>query len=328
MPSTIINKLLSLYVKFRYPSVPPELKYFYRDTFNCQLRQLKYILKDYASKNKYKDISFSGEFGPELQFVLPFAYWHYKNGTLNSTCSSKYTSEFYYFSENHIEEFETRTNEGNYNFDTPRILYSQDYDMKKWLAVPLKKRFQNEIYVYSKPILILANRYNMEWGGPPISYFDVPTLDYIISNLKNDYTIIYNRPRPENITEDNSETYDLNEFEWLEKSHPEVLFMQKLYEENRGNANNFNHLQLMVYANANHFVSIHGGTSVLASYFEGINLILSKEGPEHHFNCYQQLYPKLSGAKIFHATNNNEVRAFIQKHFMLSAGNFIKDTGH
>ncbi|WP_407304631.1 hypothetical protein [Acinetobacter sp.] len=319
MPSTVSNKLFSLYTRVRYPNVPQELRYFYRDTFNSKLAQLKFFIKDYVSKKRYKDITFSGEFGPELQFVLPFAYWHYRNGTLNSTCSSKSTREFYYFSDNHIEEFDERTNEGNYNFDIPRILYSQSYDMEKWLPVPLKKQFQNDIYVYEKPILILANRYNMEWGGAPISYFDIPTLDYIISTLKNEYTIIYNRPRPENITEDNSETYDLKEFEWLENTHPEVLLMQTLYEENQGNANNFNHLQLMVYANANHFVSIHGGTSVLASYFEGMNLILSKQGPEHHFNCYHKLYPKLSGAKIFHAKNNEEVKKYIQEHFMVSA---------
>jgi hypothetical protein len=319
MPSAISNKLFSLYIRLRHSNVPPELRYFYRDTFSCKLAQLKYFLRDYTSKRKYKDISFNGEFGPELQFVLPFAYWHHKNGTLNSTRSSKFTKEFYFFSDNHSEEFETRTNEGNYNFEVPRILYSQDYNMKKWLAVPLKEQYQNDVYIYDKPLLILANRYNMEWDGPPISYFDIPTLDYIITNLKNDYTIVYNRPRPENIAEDNSETYDLNEFDWLEEAHPEVLFMQKLYEENKVKANSFNHLQLMVYANANHFVSIHGGTSVLASYFKGVNLILSKRGPEHHFNCYNTLYPKLSGAKILHAKTNEEVRSYIQNNFMVSA---------
>ena len=274
------------------------------------------MLQDYGFKKKYKDITFDGEFGPELQFVLPFAYWHYKNGTLRSTKSSKFTSEFYFFSNNHTEEFENRTNEGNYNFEIPRILYSQDYNMKKWLPVPLKKHYQNDIYVYKKPLLILANRYNMEWGGPPISFFDIPTLDYIIKNLKSHYTIVYNRPKPENITEDNSETYDLNEFEWLKKTHPEVVLMQQLYEENKGNAKNYNHLQLMVYANTSYFISIHGGTSVLASYFEGINLIFSKQGPEHHFGCYNTLYPKLSGAKILHAKSNEEVMKYVSEHFI------------
>jgi len=316
MPFKITNKLFSLFVRIRYPDVPKELTYFYRDTYTCKLQQWKYLLKDYVSKKAYKEIVYSGEFGEELQFVLPFAYWHYKNGTLKSTTSAKYTKELYFFSPEHHEVFETRTNEGNYNFELPRILYSQDYQMKKWLAVPLKNQYKNDIYKYDKPILIIANRYNMEWDGPPVSYFDLPTLDFIINTLKQSYTIIYNRPRPGDISVDGSVTYDLKEFEWLENDHPEVLLMDNLYQENKGKARNFNHLQLMVYANADRFLSVHGGTATLASYFGGVNLVISKKGPEHHFNCYQKLYPQFSGAQILHAKTEKEVRELISSHFI------------
>ena len=319
MPTVLTNKLFSLYVRLRYPKVPANLRYFYRDTYNCEMAQLKYLGKDYLGKHEYKDITFSGEFAPELQFVLPFAYWHYKNGTLKSTHSSIYTKELYFFSKDHHEVFEKRTNEGNYNFEVPRILYSQDYDMKKWLPVPLKQEYQNDVYKFDKPILIIANRYNMEWDGPPISFYDIPMLEFMISRLKKDFTIIYNRPRPENITIDNSDTYDLNEFEWLEREHPEVVLMENLYKENKAGANNFNHLQLMVYANASHFISVHGGTATLASYFGGINLIVSKQGPEHHFNCFHNLYPKFSGAKILHAKKDEEVRKYIEEYFVVKS---------
>jgi len=315
MPTKLTNKLFSLYVRLKYPNVPASLRYFYRDTYNCKMAQIKFLLSDFVLKKKYKNIEFSGEFAPELQFVLPFAYWHFKNGTLKSTHSSKFTKELYFFSTEHYEDYSVRSNEGNYNFEVPRILYSQDYNMKKWLPVPLKQHFQNDIYVYDKPILIIANRYNMEWDGPPISYYDIPTLQFIISTLKEKYTIIYNRPRPENITTDNSDTYDLNEFEWLETDHPEVILMENLYKLNAGKANNFNHLQLMVYANASRFISVHGGTATLASYFGGINLIMSKQGPEHHFNCYATLYPKFSGAKVLHAKTNADVGELISKYF-------------
>jgi len=139
-------------------------------------------------------------------------------------------------------------------------------------------------------------------------------LDSIIKKLKDRYTIIYNRPRSQNITIDDSVIYDLHEYEWLEQEHPDVILMETLYEENKANANNFNHLQLMVYANASHFISTHGGTATLASYFGGINVILSKKGPEHHFNCYQKLYPKLSGAKIHHAKSDDELFIHIDKY--------------
>lgn len=311
----LLNKIFSLYVAIFYRQVPRELKYFIRDTFYCKLLQVKYLIRDYIIKKKYKKISFEGEFGAELQFALPFAYWHYKNGTLKSTASFPFTKSFYFFSPGHSEQFKTRTNAGNYNFELPRVLYSHDYNMKKWLPVPLKEHYKNDIYIYDKPILIIANRYNMEWDGPPVSFLSIETLDFIITTLKDKYTIIYNRPRPKDIVTDNSETYDLNEHQWLRSAHPYVLLMDDLFEENKGNAADFNQLQLMVYANAHHFISIHGGTSVLASYFGGINTILSVKGPEHYFKCYQRLYPQLSGATIYHARNDEDIRHYINTHY-------------
>lgn len=311
-----INKIFGLYIHIRYRNVPYDLRFFIRDTYNCNLRQWKYIIKDYVTRKKYKTISFNGEFGAELLFVLPFAYWHYKNGTLKSTVASKYTSELYFFSPDHKEVFDKRVTIGNYNYETPRILYSHNYNMKKWLPVPYKEVYKNDVFVYEKPILIVANRYNMEWDGPPISFFSIEMLAFIFDNLKSDYTIIYNRPRPQNITLDNSAIYDLNEFEWIRKHYPEVILMEDLYQENEANVRSFNHLQLMVYANCENFISTHGGTGTLTSCFGGLNIILSKQGAEHYFKCFEILFPKLSGARIFHAKNDEELKKMITENLV------------
>lgn len=316
MLTKLISKAIGLFVRIRFADVPPELRSFYKDTYLCQIRQWKYFFKDYVIRKPYKELSFDGEFAPELLFVLPFAYWHHMNGTLKSTVASKYTGQLYFFSPDHTEKFNTRSNEGNYNFETPRILYSHDYNMKKWLQVPLKDIYKNSIYQYDKPILVIANRYNMEWDGPPISYFDIPALEFMIGLLKSDYTIIYNRPRPENITMDNSDVYELRDYEWLQQNHPDVILLDDLYQENKANAANYNHLQMMVYANAENFISIHGGTATLASYFGGQNLILSKKGPEHYFRCFETLYPRLSGASVYHARNDEELRKLVTEHFV------------
>jgi hypothetical protein len=314
---SLINKILGAYVHTRYRHMDRSLRYFIRDTLYCDLMQWKYVVKDYVSKKKYKIIAFNGEFGSELQYVLPFAYWHYKNGTLKETQSCRHMAEFYFFSPSHKEVFDLRSNEGNYNFEMPRILYSHNYNIKKWLPVPLKEVYRNDVYVFEKPALIIANRYNMEWNGPPISFLSIEMLQFIFDNLKEDYTIIYNRPGAKHITMDNSEIYELNEIDWIKENYPEVILMDDLYRENKGNARNFNHLQLMVYANAENFISTHGGTSVLASYFKGTNIILSKHGPEHVFGCYRALYPKLSGARILHATSDEELKRLIKENLMV-----------
>lgn len=315
----LIDKILGSWVHSRYRNIDISLRYFIRDTLYCDLMQWKYVAKDYLFKKQYKTIAFNGEFGPELQFVIPFAYWHYKNGTLKETQSCQHMAEFYYFSPSHKEIFDRRSNEGNYNFEVPRVLYSHNYDMKKWLPVPLKEIYKNDIYQFEKPALIIANRYNMEWDGPPISFLSIEMLQFIFDALKDDYTIIYNRPGAQHITMDNSEIYELNEISWIKANYPEVILMHDLYEENKGGARNFNHLQLMVYANCENFISTHGGTSVLASYFKGTNIILSKQGPEHVFGCYEKLYPKLSGARIFHAKTDDSLKKMIKE-------NFVKNT--
>lgn len=311
----LVNKILSSFVWIRHGKIDPALRYFYRDTYFCRLIQLKFFSKDYLAKKKYKIISFNGEFAPELQFVLPFAYWHYKNGTLKKTQTCKNMAEFYFFSPKHEEIFSLRSNEGNYNFEMPRVLYSHDYNMKKWLPVPLKEVYKNDIYLFEKPILIVANRYNMEWDGPPISFLSIEMLQFIFDLLKDEYTIIYNRPGAQHIIMDNSEIYELNELAWIKINYPEVLLMHDLYKENKANAKNFNHLQLMVYANCDNFISTHGGTSTLASYFKGTNIILSKQGPEHYFKCYEKLYPKLSGARIVHAKTDEELKQLVEDFF-------------
>jgi hypothetical protein len=314
----LINKLLGAYVHARYTHIDKKLRYFIRHTLYCDLIQGNYIVKDYFTKKKYKIIAFHGEFGPELQFVLPFAYWHHKNGTLLETQSCNGMADFYFFSPRHKEILDLRSNEGNFNFEIPRVLYSHNYNMKKWLPVPLKEVYKNDVYVFEKPSLIVANRYNMEWDGPPISFLSLEMLQFIFENLKESYTIIYNRPGPKHITMDNSEIYELNETAWIRTNYPEIILMEDLFNQNKANAKNFNHLQLMVYANAEHFISTHGGTSVLASYFKGTNVILSKQGPEHTFGCFQKLYPKLSGARIFHAKTDEELKRMIKENFLIN----------
>lgn len=293
--------------------MPKEYRYFIRDNYFSRITQLRYWYNDYIKKKPYKIVSFNGEFQQELTFALPFAYWHHLNGTLLGTISSKYTKELYFFSPNHKEEYSYRDWEGNYNYQIPNIAHNINFDYSKWAEVPLKKQYSNDIFVYDKPILIIANRYNVEWGNPPISYFDIPTLHIIFERLHAKYQIIYNRPSPQNITEDNSEIKDLNEKDWIREKYPDVLLMDDLFAENKNLVNNYNHLQLMVYANADKFISIHGGTAALASYFGGTHIIYSKQGREHYLNEFHTIFPKLSSAKIYHAKSVVEVQEMLSK---------------
>ena len=278
--------------------------------------QIKYFFKDYYRKKSYKKISFQGEFQQELTFVLPFAYWHYLNGTLSQTISSKGTKELYFFSKNHEEKFDRRDWEYNEaDYEIPNMTHSNVFSYKKWWQVPLKQYYKNDLLVYDKPILIVANKYNIEWDGTPLNFFGIPMLTQIFDVYKDKYQIIYNRPSTTNIVSDNSEILDLNEFEWITEKYPAVILMNDLYSKHKGKVNNFNHLQLMIYSNCSHFISVHGGTAALASYFGGTNIILSKRGVEHYFKEFETIFPALSDAKILHAKTEEEVLDLLGKHY-------------
>lgn len=303
----LIKKLLFIIAIVRYPKIPKHLVYFIRDNYYARLRQIKYFRKDYLVKKPYKTVRFSGEFEPELLYVLPFAYWHFLNGTLKQTISARNTEPLYFFSPDHQAVFDARVWEDNEgDFEIPNFHHSADFSYTKWAPVPMKAQYANGLFVFSKPILVVANKYNVEWAEPPINFLSIEMLKTVFDRYRGSYQIIYNRPPAKQIVGDNSEILDLGEHTWIRSNYPEVIFMEDLYEEYKDRVTSFNHLQVMVYANSNHFISVHGGTGTLASYFGGTNVIFSKRGIEHAFREFERIFPKLSGARIVHVKHEND----------------------
>ena len=76
------------------------------------------------------------------------------------------------------------------------MTHSPTFDFSKWMRVPLKSYYRNQVFVFDKPLLVIANKYNVEWDKPPINFLDIPTLDRIISAYRVTHQIIYNWPVP------------------------------------------------------------------------------------------------------------------------------------
>jgi hypothetical protein len=280
------------------------------------LFQAKYFIKDYITKPRYKQIEYRLEFQQELTYVLPFAYWHFLNGTLNKTISSKFTKELYFFSKKHEERYDRRIDRlPKESFEIPNMYHCRRVDFGKWAQVPLKTFYKNRLFVFGKPLLIIANKYNNEWGQGPINYFSIDTLDKILEKYRHKYRIVYNRPGANYIVMDNSAIYELNEEAHIREKYPDVLLAEDLYLKHRAQFNNYNHFQLMLYANCDRFMSVHGGTAALASYFGGKNIILSKRGHEHRHNEFNTIFRALSGAEIYHAKTDEDLFCFLEKHY-------------
>lgn len=318
LPWRAMAWLVTLWVRLRHPGMDPGLRYFVRQGRLGRLFQLRYWWRDRVVRRPYKTVEYDGEFSPELKCVLPFAYWHHLNGTLKRTVGCSHTRALYFFSPDHEERFTARHfNDFHFQLEIPN---SQDHDLRydysKWAPVPLKAHYRNPHFSFPKPMVVIANRYNMEWGGPPVSFLGLDELKILFRLLLPHYQVVYNRPSAAAIVNDESVVLDLGDKEMIRTEFAEVVLLEDLMDRKASGARDLNHLQLMVYANCERFISTHGGTATLASYFGGTNIILSRKGHEHYFGEFKTIYPKLAGAHIIACQTNEELMEHVVKAFL------------
>jgi hypothetical protein len=252
------------------------------------------------------------EFGYELALVIPYAYYLWSKGLLESSTSCAFTKELYYFSKSHKDKYNARIFSSP---DTPnRNLHVKELNYDQWKPPPYKDIYKNNLYVFDKPLLIVHNKYNTEWGKSPINFLSIETLERIFSKYNNTYQIIYIRPKSSHITEDNSKIYNLNEGPLLQQYN--VIDANKLYEDTKKlkKINNFNHFQLLIHSNCNKFISVQGGNCILASFFGGTNIIYAKMGGELQCCSYEGWYKRFSNCNVKHADNVDDFFKLIECH--------------
>lgn len=308
--------LISALVRKVHPSADDKYRQLLKLKYTSWLHQWRYFLKDYVIRRPYKVIRARCEFGPELKFYVPFAYWHWKRGTLLRTESCKDTSAFYFFSPNHIEHDRHR----GWVASESDIPNSEDhgfwFNLQKWNTVPFREEFKGDLKLsVKKPLLIISNKYNTEWNKHPINYIGIETLEALYKKYSKTHTIVYNRPLANRITQDNSTVLNLEEGGFLQTKCPEVVIAEALYANSMDQFRSFNHFQLALYAQCSRFISVQGGNSVLASFFGGVNLVLCKEGLEINFREYERFYPKLSGANVIRCNSDAELLHAAGLHF-------------
>ncbi len=278
--------------------------------------RLPYKFKNYLIKrfsNFFtRNIQYFGEFGYELIAVIPYAYWLYKRKKLNATKSVRDTKCLYFFSKNHTEIDIKRRFMDVYDFPLGDIHVAK-LDTSQWFPPPYKKEYKNKEFIWEKPICVICNKYTSEWGGSPVNFLSVKVLSYIFKLLKNRYQIIYNRPISKNIVIDEQKELLLNDIQIIKKKFPKIILMHELAGKN--NHLTYNELQMMIYANSDHFISVQGGSSVFVSYFKGKNIIFAKKGGEIRNYSYNW-YNKISGSQIFHADNYIDLIKTIKKEFL------------
>ena len=249
------------------------------------------------------------EFGYELLSALPYAYYLHTRKQLKNTISAIDTKCLYYFSPDHKEIDKKRSFKNLGVAKSSGIpntyIHTPHFDFSKFRIPDYRKVYANDQYKWSKPTVIICNRINKEWGRNPLNYFDLPILKRMFNLLKDKYQIVYINIEGRKEYYDGAPPISIGDFDMIKKDHPEVINIHDLKSDS------FNELQLKIFANCKHYITMNGGHSILASYFKGKNIIYSKQGntetKELKMGSFWRWYPKINDSEIYYSRNYDDL---------------------
>ena len=252
-----------------------------------------------------------GEFAFELLAVVPYAYWLAGEGRLEHTASTADTRCLYYFSPRHVEHARPRRYvpiteypvgvPGRWRYDAsafPRAL-----DTGRWRAPPYKDVYRDPRFAWTKPTCVVCNKATDEyyrWHRSPTNGMDVDLVLAVIGRLRQRYQVVYVRPRRDDIVIDHQPTHEIGDHDAIARAYPDVITVQRLRERHPDLS--YNELQLRLFAGCERFVSVLGGSSYLASWFGGVNVVYAKRGWEVACGAYDRWFDRFSGARVVAAS--------------------------
>ena len=193
-------------------------------------------------------------------------------------------------------------------------------DYRKWKLPDFTKQYKNNRFLFNKPFVVVSNRYNWEHGTKPVGYFDIKSLYEIFNCItEKGYIVIYKRPTNTEFPADQNEIATLHHKEILTadvegigritdheltKFYDDVILFDDIVKENQDMT--YNEIQLSLFANADKFVSMSGGSTLLLNLFKKPtvtylynssdlrqNFWISKQGNTNVKNYYYMMNPNV-----------------------------------
>lgn len=170
---------------------------------------------------------------------------------------------------------------------------------KYWIPPNYKEYYKNTYFnEYDKELLIINNKYNIEWGEKPFNYFSIDNLIDLINLLKHKYTIIYVRPS-NNLEKKLEYSWDHNtdlEFddEKILKNMfgNQIILFNDLFRLEKFNGMNYNLAKLYLFSSCDNYINVQGGGSHFTFFFAKKLLILHIRGDETINDVYNGWYKK------------------------------------
>ena len=155
-------------------------------------------------------------------------------------------------------------------------------DYNQWELPDYNRQYKNEKFKFDKPFVVIANRYNWEHGTKPVGYFSIKCLYEMFNYLtEKGYKVIYKRPNNTEFPPDQNEINTLRNKEILSEEvegignityyqltefYEDVILFDDLVKENINHS--YNELQLNIFTNAEGFIGMSGGSTLLLNLFK------------------------------------------------------------
>jgi hypothetical protein len=257
-----------------------------------------------------------GEFAFELLAVIPYAYWLHRQGRLEFTVSTPDTRCLYWFSPRHVERTIARRYVPitEYPIGVPgRIRYDRNafpeiLDTSRWTPPPYREVFRDDRFGFDRPLCVVCNKATDEhfrWHRSMTNHLPSDLLIELVGRLRSRYEVVYNRPGAADIVNDHQTIRETGDIEALKAAYPDLVTIQELHA--RFPELGYNELQLRLYAGCRRFVSVLGGSSYLASWFGGVNVVYAKRGWEVACGAYERWFDRFSGARVIAASTPEEL---------------------
>lgn len=246
-------------------------------------------------------LEYTGEFGVELVLFMPFVNALAATGELGDRTVRTYRGMRPFYERLGVGRVEEKdaVREWVPAADRPRWLPRRDehgFDGRgpsTRLRYPdMRRLFGGETLpqaleerIRRKPLLVVHNKFNVEWDARPFNHIPLAALESCFRRLAGRFTIVYIRhgksSLPEGYSGDHNDVRSYDDARLLAK-HPEVVDFDKLYADQVADGEaDFNTFKAALYARCRHFVTSQGGGSQqIAQYSGGLVCVYHRKGKE------------------------------------------------
>ena len=246
--------------------------------------------------------AFQQEFGFEILGVVPWYYDEHVSRGCDLHIWGLPGARYLYWFAPSFAEVAGRRSSGYLPEGSPfsgRIPHAPCLPAVNWTMPPWREFFGRALDTDAllprpgRPIAMVFNKYTVEWDGNPVNFFDVDTLRRLLSALFPVYQIVYVRMESEELGDD-SVNLKLADKAMVRREYPAAVLFEDLYDKA---TMDYNLLLFGVAAKTRLFVSVQGGTSVVASLWGAPNFIYATRGKEIQFGDYGW-YGQLAGSAV------------------------------